>query len=201
MQTQNTTSLSSFLYDEDLLWSQLKAGDKDALEKIYLSYSQELFRYGMAIKPNRSFIKDCIQELFVDLWKYRCGLKQTDNIKHYLFRSLSNRILKEVSHDKRFFMDYELCEIETVNLEESEEEKLIGRQVNESLQKKLSCALDGLPVRQRQVIQLLFFEKLTYEAVSGILGITVDSCYTLAWKAISRMKKSILIISYFFLLY
>jgi RNA polymerase sigma factor (sigma-70 family) len=98
-------------------------------------------------------------------------------------------------------MDYELCEIETVNLEESEEEKLIGRQVNESLQKKLSCALDGLPVRQRQVIQLLFFEKLTYEAVSGILGITVDSCYTLAWKAISRMKKSILIISYFFLLY
>ena len=201
MQTQNTTSQTSYLYDECLLWSQLKAGEKSALEKIYLKYSQELFRYGMAIKPNRSFIKDCIQELFMDLWKYRAGLKQTDSVKNYLFKSLSNRILKEVSRDKRVFMDYELSEFEMTGLEESEEEKLIGRQVNESLQKKLSGALEGLPIRQRQVIQLLFFEKLSYEAVSGILGITVDSCYTLAWKAISRMKRSILILACFIFLF
>ncbi|MBN7812793.1 sigma-70 family RNA polymerase sigma factor [Algoriphagus sp. H41] len=193
MQTQNTTTLSPCLFDEDLLWSQLRTGDKQGLEQLYLLYSQELFRYGMAIKPNRSFIKDCIQELFVDLWKYREGLKQTDNVKNYLLRSLSNKILKEVTRDKRFFMDYELSEFETVGLEESEEDKLIGRQVSESLQKRLSNALEELPLRQRQVIQLLFFEKLSYEAVSEVLGINVDSCYTLAWKAISRMKKSLLV--------
>lgn len=195
MQTQNTTSLSDCLHDEDLLWKQLKRGDREGLEKIYLRYSQELFRYGMAIKPNRSFIKDCVQELFIDLWKYREGLKQTDNIKNYLLKSLSNKISREVSRDKRIFLDYEISEFETVVLEESEEEKLIGRQVDESLQKKLSGALDELPVRQRAVIQLLFFEKRSYEAVSEILGITVDSSYTLAWKAISRMKKSILILT------
>lgn len=195
MQTQDTTSLSDCLHDEDFLWKQLKRGEKEGLEKIYLRYSQELFRYGMAIKPNRSFIKDCIQELFIDLWKYREGLKQTDNVKNYLLKSLSNKISREVSRDKRLFLDCEISEFETVVLEESEEEKLIGRQLDESLQKKLSGALEELPVRQREVIQLLFFEKRSYEAVSEILGITVDSSYTLAWKAISRMKKSILILT------
>ncbi len=194
MQTQNPASPSECLPEEGVLWNQLKRGDKDGLEKIYLRYSQELFRYGMAIKSNRSFIKDCIQELFIDLWKYREGLKQTDNIKNYLFRSLSNKILKEVSRDKRLFLDCEISEFETAVLEESAEDMLIGRQVDESLQKKLSGALDELPIRQREVIQLLFFEKLSYEAVSEILGITVDSSYTLAWKAISRMKRSILVL-------
>ncbi len=201
MQTQNTTSLTSCLYDEDLIWSQLKAGEKSALEKIYVKYSRELFRYGMAIKPNRSFIKDCIQELFIDLWKYRGGLKQTDSIKNYLFKCLSNRISKEVTRDKRFFIDYQLSEFEMKGLEESEEEKLIGRQVNESLQNRLTGALEALPIRQRQVIQLLFFEKLSYEAVSAILGIKVDSCYTLAWKAISSMKRSILMLTCFIFLF
>jgi RNA polymerase sigma factor (sigma-70 family) len=200
MQTETTLALSEALDDETQLWSQLKGGDRGSLEKIYRAYSQDLFRYGMAIKSNRSFIKDCIQELFVDLWRYREGLRQTDSIRNYLLRSLSNRILKEVSRDIRLYRNCELSEIETILQEESEEEKLIGRQVTESLQRKLETALDQLPQRQREVIQLLFFEKLSYDAISRTLGISVDSSYTLAWKAISRMKKSVLIVHAVFLL-
>ena len=193
MQAQETHILNECLQDDGLLWSQLIEGDKAGLEMIYRRYSHQLFRYGMAIKSNRSFIKDCVHELFVDLWKYRKSLKRTDNVKIYLFKSLSNKIVKEVSRDRRIFLDQEISECETVGLEESVEEKLIVHQFNERLQQRLKVALEELPVRQREVIQLLFFEKLSYEATSKVLGITVDSSYTLAWKAISRMKKAILV--------
>ncbi|WP_035454853.1 RNA polymerase sigma factor [Algoriphagus terrigena] len=193
MQAQETHILNECLQDEALLWSQLIEGDKAGLEMIYRRYSHQLFRYGMAIKSNRSFIKDCVHELFVDLWKYRKSLKRTDNVKIYLFKSLSNKIVKEVSRDRRIFLDQEISECQTVGLEESVEEKLIVHQFNERLQQRLKVALEELPVRQREVIQLLFFEKLSYEATSKVLGITVDSSYTLAWKAISRMKKAILV--------
>lgn len=194
MQIRTTQIFQGNLQDDAVLWDQLIEGDKDGLEKIYRRFSQELFRYGMAIKPNRSFIKDCVHELFVDLWRYRKNLKQTENIKIYLFKSLSNRIAREVARDRRIYLDKEISECETVGLEESEEEKLVGRQHDETLQTKLRAALDGLPNRQREVIQLLFFEKLSYQATSEILGITVDSSYTLAWKAINRMKKSLLVL-------
>ncbi|GAA0878755.1 sigma-70 family RNA polymerase sigma factor [Algoriphagus jejuensis] len=195
MQTQNPTSLNECRLDEGVLWRLLKQGEKEGLEQIYLLYSQELFRYGMAIKPNRSFVKDCIQELFIDLWKYRAGLSQTDSIKNYLFKSLSNKITKEITKDRRLFLDGEISEFDAIVLEESAEEKLIGLQVDEILQKKLDSALAALPIRQRDVIQLLFFEKRSYESISEILGITVDSSYTLAWKAISRLKKSLVIVT------
>ena len=193
MQTQEPHVLNECLQDDGLLWSQLIEGDKVGLEMIYRRYSHQLFRYGMAIKSNRSFVKDCVHELFVDLWKYRKSLKRTDNVKIYLFKSLSNKIVKEVSRDRRIFLDQEISDCETVGLEESVEEKLIVHQFNEGLQQRLKVALEELPVRQREVIQLLFFEKLSYEATSKVLGITVDSSYTLAWKAINRMKKAILV--------
>lgn len=193
MPAQKPNFLNDHPYDDGFLWDQLRYGEKEGLEKIYTKYSPELFRYGMAIKPNRSFIKDCVQELFVDLWKYREKIRKTDNVRVYLLKSLSNKISKEVSREKRIFRNEEISDYETFFLEESAEEKLINLQRNEYIQVKLDVALGNLPIRQREVIQLLFFEKLSYEDISRILGITIESSYTLAWKAISRMKKSILI--------
>lgn len=182
-----------FSESEDMdLWLQLKRGEKDGLARIYSKFSSELFRYGMAIKPNRSFIKDCIQELFIDLWKYRDTLALTDNVRVYLIRCLSNRISKEISREKKMIWEGEISTYETVFLEESVEDRMIDFQRNEDLQIKLKKGLEKLSARQREVIQLLFFEKQNYEESSKILGINVDSCYTLAWKAIRNLKKSII---------
>lgn len=182
-----------FSESEDMdLWLQLKRGEKDGLARIYSKFSSELFRYGMAIKPNRSFIKDCIQELFIDLWKYRDTLARTDNVRVYLIRCLSNRIGKEISREKKMIWEGEISTYETVFLEESVEDRMIDFQRNEDLQIKLKKGLEKLSARQREVIQLLFFEKQNYEESSKILGINVDSCYTLAWKAIRNLKKSII---------
>lgn len=175
-----------------LIWNQLMNGDKAGLEGIYVKYSPELFRYGMAIKSNRSFIKDCIQELFVDLWKYRNSIRQTDNVKLYLFKSLSNKIYKEISNEKKRSVEDDISSHEYLFLEDSVEDRFISNQGNELIQLKLKKALEMLPERQRQVILNLFFENYTYEATSKMMGINIESVYTLAWKAICNLKKSIL---------
>ena len=184
-------SLKFYNESDEFIWAELRRGERDGLERIYLKFSKDLFRYGMCIKPNRSFIKDCIQELFIDLWKYRDSLSQTDNLKVYLMRCLSNKISKEIAKEKRFFSDCEISDFETVFLEESIEGRFIEVQRDEDLQVKLKIGLDKLPTRQREVIHLLFFEKKTYEEVSKVLGINVESSYTLAWKAIRSLRKSI----------
>lgn len=183
--------------DDGVAWNDLIEGNQEGLEKLYSTYSTVLFRYGMAIRADSSLIKDCIQELFVDLWKYRSKLRKGSEVKLYLFKALSNRVFKELSTEKKNQQKQEKLCYDLVFLEESAEDKLIANQRNESLEKKLQIGLEKLSPRQKELIQLIFFENQSYEFSSKILGITIDSCYTLAWKAIANLKKGILVFWWF----
>jgi RNA polymerase sigma factor (sigma-70 family) len=185
----NFNPLDDFTDDGSFNWLELKSGRKEGLEKLYLKYSKELFRYGMLIKPNRSFVQDCIQELFLDLWKYKDNLSPTENVRSYLMKSLSNKMGKEIQKESRFTEEPCPQNYGETFLIDSIEEKLITIEQNEGLILRLRGAIEKLPFRQREIINHLFFEKLTYEQTSRKLGINIDSCYTLAWKAIRKLKE------------
>lgn len=65
-------------------------------------------------------------------------------------------------------------------------------QIDGKKRSTLMAALEKLPMRQKEVIAYLFFENHSYEDTSKIMGINVQSVYTLAWKAISNLKKKLL---------
>ena len=173
----------------DSLWLVLKDGDRKGLEGLYRHFSRQLFQYGLSIHHDHDFVQDCIQEVFIDLWKYHKNLQKADNVKVYLFKSLSNKIFRESKKENKW-KKVEINENqEACFFIESIESELIGIQRDEYLQKKLAIALGNLPHRQKEVIQYLFFKNFSYEEVSRIMGINLRSVYTLAWKAISSLKK------------
>ena len=190
----NKTSLHRETTAEEL-WLGLKSGDKQAFEQLYRQYVKVLFQLGTSITGDPDFVEDCIQELFIDLWKYRENVKPTDNVRLYLYRSLSNKINKE---KKKAFKGNEKrwqAAADYPNHLESVETTIVNAQREEVLQKKLANSLKELPIRQSEVIQYLFFENLSYEATAKLMGINLRSVYTLAWKALSTLKKSILSIT------
>ncbi len=79
------------LVDVDHLWNDLREGDKNGLEGIYRHFAKGLFQHGLSMVGDSDFVQDCIQEVFIDLWKYHKNLQQADNVKLYLFRSLSHK--------------------------------------------------------------------------------------------------------------
>jgi RNA polymerase sigma factor (sigma-70 family) len=190
----NPTSLPQEISAEEL-WLGLKSGDKQAFEQLYRKYIKVLFKLGVSITGDADFVQDCIQELFIDLWKYRENIKPTDNVKLYLFRSLSNKINKE----KKKALKWNERQLQAVAGNpyrlESVETTIVNVQREEVLQKKLANSLKELPIRQSEVIQYLFFENLSYEESAKLMGINLRSVYTLAWKALSALKKSILSIT------
>lgn len=170
-------------------WQLLKSGNKSILSRIYSTYIDQMFGYGMSIIPNKDFIKDCIQEVFVDLWKYRSTLSNTDNIKLYLYKSLRNKIYnlraKEIKHRDLHKQN------PGEGLVLSYENILINNQRDKVLQHKLANSIQKLPERQREVIRHLYFESHSYEETSNLMEINIRSVYTLAWKALSSLRKSI----------
>ena len=181
--------------DCDELWLLLRKGDRKGLESLYRLFSQELFKYGLALVNDEGFIQDCIQDVFIDLWKYHQSLQKADNVKLYLFKSLSHKIYRESTKNAKWKMvDLdESCGIKYSV--ESMESTLIGIQREQAIQSKLASGIEKLPLRQKQVIQLLFFEQFSYQEVSKMMGINLRSVYTLAWKAISSLKKYVISLS------
>lgn len=173
---------------EHQAWEMLRSGDVKGLEGIYRIFSAELFRFGMSLVHDEPLVLDSIQELFLDLWKYQKNLSEVENLKLYLFRSLSNKI-KRAKKTQSKQTKIEFTGKEDLLSIESAEEEWIARIQDEEIRRRLANGIENLPVRQKEVIQYLFFEKMSYEDCSKILEINLRSVYTLAWKAIKSLKK------------
>lgn len=175
------------------IWSAFLKGDRAAFAHIYRNNIKKLYNYGMKISENSGLVEEAIQDLFVELWEGRERLSNTDNINFYLIKALRYKIIRLAEKEKRRSM--QLHSLESSYIQEKEmpfEENLIQEQLSEERKVKLFAALEKLPARQKEVLHLLFFEKYSYEEVSKIMDMNLRSVYTLAWKAISSLKKIIL---------
>ena len=71
--------------EEDLLlWTALRASDRNALGKLFDAYVRELLTYGYRISQDMALTKDAVQDVFVDLWAYRETLSPTVEVRFYL---------------------------------------------------------------------------------------------------------------------
>lgn len=173
------------------IWNSFKAGDQQALEYMYRRYAKDLFNYGMKIKMHRNLVKDCIQELFVELWKSRLSLSETNNIKFYLLKAIKIKIYYELKQQMRFdqMSASDQADTDLLDITSSYEAHLIEAQSREASRKRIIHCVQQLPVRQREIIHLLFFEGQSYEEIAEIMDIHVQSVYTLVWKALTALKK------------
>ena len=85
---------------DSILWQKLKTGDKWALEQIYAAHAAVLLKYGRRFSADGQLVEDCVQDLFIELWKNREGLGDTDSIRKYLLVSLRRKVIRALSHSK-----------------------------------------------------------------------------------------------------
>ena len=79
-------------------WDNMVKGDKEAFLAIYHNHYRALFYYGFSLTADRELTKDCIQELFLDIWNTRPTLnKEVENIQSYLFTWLRRKISRTQS--------------------------------------------------------------------------------------------------------
>ena len=174
------------------LWSLFKEGDRSAFQTIYLRYLKDLLNYGYHLVPERNLVKDCLHDLFLDLWVRKSHLGEVSHIKYYLFRSLNRRILEQkAKRKKNHLLSEESTEQLPYEIVLPFEQRLIVQEDGTANRKKLNRAIAKLSDRQKQVIHLLFYEGFSYEDASSIMNINLRSTYTLAWKAIKVLRKEL----------
>ncbi|MBU2995854.1 sigma-70 family RNA polymerase sigma factor [Cellulophaga baltica] len=179
--------------DEDILiWEKLIEGDKLALGKLYDRYINILFSYGMYHSKDKSYVLDCIHDLFVDLFKYRSNLSKTDNVKYYLFKCLKRKInkkyrTKNVSVSLEDFQSKP--DFTRKNHTNSCEKSIIKEEHSSERNAKLANALKTLTDKQRKILFLRFNEEKTYEEIAVIMEISIQTARTSIYRAIKTLRK------------
>lgn len=176
------------------IWKAIKEGDTSALGALYDLYIDDLFTYGMYHAQDRSYIMDCIHDLFLDLYKYRLNLSLTDNVKYYLFKSLKRKINKKYRVKNLVLpINFDLTKsIDNIGNRHSmsHEEAIIDSECALERSAKMAEAMKTLTKKQRKCLCLRFDEEKTYEEISEIMGITIQTARTTVYRAIKILRTS-----------
>lgn len=168
-------------------WLLFLKGDKNALAEIFLAFYDDLFNYGMKLSPNPDLIKDCIQDLFLKLWKNRATINPIQIIKPYLLKSLRRHILDSIEISKPWNASEK--EMESSHIIYSHEDFLINEQIDEENRQKLIHALNQLTPRQREVIYLRYFEGLDFDDIAHIMSMNVQSVRNCIHRGILSLRE------------
>jgi len=175
------------LCDEEV-WNAFRNNQKEAFAVIYYRFFKLLLQKGLQISSDRELVKDCIHDLFVELWKNKIQLVTPLSVKAYLIVSIRRKIIRQLKKLRSQKTEMDRLPLECVN---SKEDQLISEQLTQDKTSMVIRALNSLTKRQREAIQLKFYANLSYEEIAEMMKISTDSIYNLVSKAIDNMQEGL----------
>ncbi len=179
------------LSDKDL-WTAYQEGDETVFIAIYKSHFSALIQYGSQFTRNKELIKDCIQDLFLELSEKRKQINILRSIKFYLFKSLKHKIIAylkkdfnvshqdDLSHGFDFYFDFSI------------EHTMINRQLDDEKKDRLNRAVQKLSKRQREIIYYYYYEGLSLVEIKELMQLgQLKSAENLLYKTIGILRKQI----------
>jgi RNA polymerase sigma factor (sigma-70 family) len=172
------------------LWNQLRVGDEEAFSSLFERYYSTLVNYGKTLMSGEDRVKDCVQDVFVDLWTYRHKLNEAIVVKAYLISSVRKRIARFNQRDHIF------SNIKTVDsldflFDFTIEDRLIADETTAKKVAQLNNSINKLSARQKEALYLRYHQGLTVEQVSEVLHLNYQSTKNLLHRAILHLRKEL----------
>lgn len=169
------------------LWQQAQAGDKMAFCRLAELQYRSLFRYATNFTSDTDFIKDTIQDVFINIWEKR----QTITIQFvavYFFKSLRNQLFQEFRRSKPSLSSLEADELGELSDWQTIEVNITQEESESESQLKLRQAVELLPKRQQEVVFLKFYKNLDNEQIADLMEINRQSVANLLYRALTTLK-------------
>ncbi len=177
--------------DSENLWIRFKNGDLDALAKLFKRYADDLYSYGLKIVNDESLVKDCLQEVFIQVINKRKVIKVTSTTHVYLFKTLRNKLLEELRSSNRKQIILSNLAVNDTDISRSAEHKYIQNEERLNIQRKLNRALEELTDRQKEIIYLKYSKGFNHAEIAELLQIDQPSVRKLLYRALMNLRGKI----------
>ena len=181
------------------LWNQLRSGDEEAFSSLFERYYSTLVNYGKTLMTGEDRVKDCVQDVFVDIWTYRYKLNEAIVVKAYLLSSVRKRIAR-LHHREHIFSNIKNIDSLEFLFDFSIEDRLIADETTAKKVEQLNKSINQLSDRQKEAIYLRYHQGLSVEQVAEVLNLNYQSTKNLLHRAILQLRKDFPISVLFLLL-
>ena len=169
------------------VWRRFRLGDRFAFSEIYQEFADVLFSYGCKITNDRELVKDCIQDLFYNIYRYNVKLQRPEYLEFYLFRSLKNDIIRKI---KKSSTQTSLTEESTsqFDLKFQVEQDLSDFESDEIRINELRKILQTIDPQKREILFLKFSTGLNYSEIGEIVGMKPDAVKKQVYRTLESIR-------------
>lgn len=178
-------------------WKRFLKNDKKAFSYIYENSVKDLFNYGKGLGYAPEICEDAIHDIFYKIYSIKDKLQNIENFRVYLFQSFRNRLfdIRKGYKDENSLEEFEhgsfYINVTILDSIVSEEEKIL-------LKNKVESFLDKLTHRQREVVFLRYMREMSYDEISRLMNINVDSVRKLVYRSLETLRKQLSGVCLFF---
>lgn len=163
----------------------LRDQNMDVFKQLYLTYSEDLFLLAYRWVKDESLAKDLVHNLFVHLWEKGASLTITGNVRHYLFRAVTNRALNELKRQSRHIS-------EDILQWQADPDSLYETADYILLQKEMLQLVEGLAPRCKEIFLLSRVQGLEPSEIADKLNITLNTVYFQLSTALKHLRHHLL---------
>ncbi|MBN1360082.1 MAG: sigma-70 family RNA polymerase sigma factor [Sedimentisphaerales bacterium] len=156
--------------EDKLLILRFKRGSTDALCRIYEKYEAAMLTVAAGLLNDLGAAEDVVHDVFVALVETPQRLRLAGSLRSYLATCVANRARDRLRTQTR----QRRCSKTVENAEEDEATPL-GAMVRDEQWRCLAEALAQLPYEQREVIMLRLHGDLTFHAIAGSTGVSINT--------------------------
>jgi len=172
--------------DSDII-RRIRQGDKQEFEKLFRSSYVSLVRYAKTILRDQDTSEEIVQELFFRLWQDRQTLTIESSLNGYLFRSVHNRALHHIEHQK--VVNRHAGEM--IARADLTSEPVTDAIYYRELQARVARVLERLPERCRTIFRMSRFEGLKYNEIADKLEVSLKTVEADMGKALREFRKAL----------
>ncbi len=158
--------------------------DKE-FERLFKELFKPLTAHALKYLKDVDDAKEIVHQAFIKLWETRQTIDMNQNVRAYLYMTVTNLSLNYIRDNKKFVSTEEVFDW---NVRPESFEDLAEK--NE-LTEALIAAVDSLPPKMRQIFVLSRFDGLSHKEIAQKLGISVKTVENQIGRALKKLRKSL----------
>lgn len=169
----------------ELEWvKRIAEGDRGAFEKLYAAYQTRLFRYLLRMVGDTGTAEELTNDTMVAAWKAAGSFKGQSKPSTWLFAIARNKALNAMRGQHPVMVEVETAM--AVAASSDSPEKSVSRG---SLNAVMKQALQELSAEHREVIELTFYQELSYQEIAEIMECPVNTVKTRMFYAKKKLQE------------
>lgn len=167
---------------DDELVARALAGSEAAWLDLVNRYQRRVYNYALRMVGHQDDAFDLMQEIFMGVYRNLPGYRADGAFPAWLFRIASYRCTDHLR--RRRVHDAYLDDAGVVLSRHEPDVAVLATHAN----RDIARALATLPVEQRHVVELKFFQGFTFDDVAAQLGISPNTAKTRLYAALRKLR-------------